>query len=770
MKTSLRHLVNTMFIAVITLLLTPTLQAQNPFFHYPEGEKVTGGGEYRNNESENISYYSTSNCLYVKDRVLFLGTSEYFLRKIFCAPEGKKIVKTIAYYTFLPNSIIPSFYYLVLLDDGSLYIIDAGSEEILSPYNNLPGIPNQTYKELLAGTPFDSHRSNQSPVIYVLSSAAVFASHDFMATWAVDTVGLGTNTVRDLETDTAYNIYAATSGGLFKKDSTGTNDWARVTTLGTPNLQHAFAAYNGHLYASSSNRIWKSTDNGSSWNLDTLGIGTQKAEVFRDDSLNNMYVIINTGFNSGSGNKIYRKLWGSNQWQRVDQPISNLLDDTRYPYIFKDLTSTDTTLIALTNYGIYYTKDYGASWNEFNKGLNANTFSGMVFNNQHRQFLSTGNGIFMRNESDSVWVKSFPQNGRLLGGQPLYRDNAGNLYTLGKELSTVPAYSPRITYKSTDEGQTWNPDSLGLSAIAANFSYSIWLVDPAGNQYLAVTGSGSPNAMRMYSKQPGQPWQADNNGFTGGNYDQPTALGSDNAGNIYLGKSGSANCWKRNSSGLWTDISSGLGTGNSPYSFSVNSSGTLVAGTSNGVYQFNGTNSWSEISQPAVNGVMGSSNAFAVHFDNSNYLFTCYANYDNSFNDWAVDVFSTNDLGNAWTNYGLDSITYKMFVSHNDTTYGLSYQSGIYYFLNGNLTTGISNQQPANTLTLFPNPAHNQVIVESGISKGQYTLRDVTGKLLLTASVNAPRFLADISSLSSGVYFITLTGNEQQYTGKIIKE
>lgn len=73
-------------------------------------------------------------------------------------------------------------------------------------------------------------------------------------------------------------------------------------------------------------------------------------------------------------------------------------------------------------------------------------------------------------------------------------------------------------------------------------------------------------------------------------------------------------------------------------------------------------------------------------------------------------------------------------------------------------------------INIFPNPATNIITVFTSTNKGFYQLVDITGKTLLRGTVNAEKFTLDISSLSSGVYFISVTDGERQVNGKIIKQ
>ena len=73
-------------------------------------------------------------------------------------------------------------------------------------------------------------------------------------------------------------------------------------------------------------------------------------------------------------------------------------------------------------------------------------------------------------------------------------------------------------------------------------------------------------------------------------------------------------------------------------------------------------------------------------------------------------------------------------------------------------------------MKLYPNPATDILTVETQTAKGTYQLVDITGKTLFLGTAPAPKFTLDISSLSSGVYFISVTDGERQAVGKVVKE
>jgi uncharacterized repeat protein (TIGR01451 family) len=83
---------------------------------------------------------------------------------------------------------------------------------------------------------------------------------------------------------------------------------------------------------------------------------------------------------------------------------------------------------------------------------------------------------------------------------------------------------------------------------------------------------------------------------------------------------------------------------------------------------------------------------------------------------------------------------------------------------------GVAENEQEPELKLYPNPSRNAVTIETAFATANYQLVDITGKTLLQGTVPSPKFTLDISSLSSGVYFISVSDDERQVNGKVVKE
>jgi hypothetical protein len=73
-------------------------------------------------------------------------------------------------------------------------------------------------------------------------------------------------------------------------------------------------------------------------------------------------------------------------------------------------------------------------------------------------------------------------------------------------------------------------------------------------------------------------------------------------------------------------------------------------------------------------------------------------------------------------------------------------------------------------IEIYPNPSNG--IVNIDMQEDNYTVKvfDQTGKCILAQNSFMPHLEINMSSFSTGVYFVKITGNLKEYFGKIIKE
>jgi hypothetical protein len=91
---------------------------------------------------------------------------------------------------------------------------------------------------------------------------------------------------------------------------------------------------------------------------------------------------------------------------------------------------------------------------------------------------------------------------------------------------------------------------------------------------------------------------------------------------------------------------------------------------------------------------------------------------------------------------------------------------------NGGVTFIKEHQPSETTFTICPNPANNEITVETSSTPAvsQLSIINLNGQQLITRQITELRTQIDISSLPSGVYFVRLTNDNAVQVGKFVKQ
>jgi hypothetical protein len=185
---------------------------------------------------------------------------------------------------------------------------------------------------------------------------------------------------------------------------------------------------------------------------------------------------------------------------------------------------------------------------------------------------------------------------------------------------------------------------------------------------------------------------------------------------------------------------------------------------------------WNSTDLPANNDVR-----YTLQFDTSGGTFTNLhplTPADTFFNDTTYSI-KNYDLrekldsiyGNAWNTVKLDwrvraDIGGSWFYSA--TTYNVTFARG-YFTGFAEIKNSIVNH------TVFPNPSHENALLEYELTSNQHTeisITDITGKVVLHAAqenkAGIHRYLINISSLKSGTYFYSLSTAAGFVSGKFV--
>ncbi len=638
---------------------------------------------------------------------------------------------------------------LVLLDDGTVIKLEQRGykdTEIIGP--NISG--SVDFKKIIGDA------------LYTLTTKGVYVTRDGGSTWQLDTAGIGSTQIWDIAIDSAQYIYAAADNGLYIQNP-DSNIWHQVTSnvLGLyTSFIKVFIDQNNRIWlAGNSGGIYMSTDKGSTWAIDTTGIGSgfQSINNFGDDYFGNVYAT--TSNVSFTPNAIFKSSGGTAPWTRIDQGITAI---TVNQSLINSIGG-DSTLYAATSFGLYSSTDQGATWTESNTGIQAETFNGLAQASSGRLITSTALGIFTKEANDTSWAKRFPVNG-YEANLPLYQDGLKNLYSIEPLKNSFGNI-----VKSTDNGTTWAYDTLGISALTKP---QLFYVDENGTKYL--TGNilnGSIFQMAVYQKKLGGSWTSDTSGLLA-NIGLVNSIASDQHGYLYISvywnnsvSSQSQGVARRPiNGGAWTIDSTGLPSGFTFfYEMQADKNGMMYG--HNYYYLLRRTNSgW--VSVPVPNQIPGTYYT-AFTFDSSNTLFAALEQYSYSTGkSLGRGIFYTTDQGANWTYAGLDSLAVSKLYSYGNSTYAIT-DRGI-YIVNKNGTTAVKNQSHIpNQYDLFqnyPNPFNPATTINYSIPKTSLVtikVYDVLGREITTL-INEEKkpgnynLEFNASKLASGIYFYQL--------------
>jgi hypothetical protein len=72
------------------------------------------------------------------------------------------------------------------------------------------------------------------------------------------------------------------------------------------------------------------------------------------------------------------------------------------------------------------------------------------------------------------------------------------------------------------------------------------------------------------------------------------------------------------------------------------------------------------------------------------------------------------------------------------------------------IPTGVNNIATTQEYNVYPNPAHNEVYVESARASGAYKITDQLGRVVLQGSISGNRTSISVAELSTGLYFLSI--------------
>jgi photosystem II stability/assembly factor-like uncharacterized protein len=180
--------------------------------------------------------------------------------------------------------------------------------------------------------------------------------------------------------------------------------------------------------------IFKSSDNGTNWNLTNTGITS---------SYINTLVFSNGVLLAGTDYGIFRSTNNGYEWYPSNNGLTRLFVTT--------LTTNENNIFAGTSNGIYLSTDNGINWNPINIDMNEIQITGI---------LNIGDSLFAATQSDGVYISTDLGNSWFISNSGLTDPNLMGLTEVDENIFVVSRYVG--VFKSTDKGMSWSVSNNGL--------------------------------------------------------------------------------------------------------------------------------------------------------------------------------------------------------------------------------------------------------------------------------------------------------------------
>ena len=280
--------------------------------------------------------------------------------------------------------------------------------------------------------------------------------------------GLANTYVYSLAVNSGGDIFAGCANdsydGISRSMDYG-NNWTKINSdLMFLNVKSLAINSSGDIFAGMdwSGGVYRSTDNGDSWQ--TRGLGTSTVNCLVVNSLDHLFA-------GTARDGIYRSEVGGAAWTQINNGLSNLEVHSI------DFNSSGNLFAGTFGGGIYRSTNNGDNWTQINEGLTDVNVWSIAINPVGDIFLGTrDSGIFRSTDNGDTWIQV---------NEGLFDLNIRSLIINSSNQIFAGTQDDGI-FRSEDNGSSWNQMSNGLT----NTTILSLALDPEGYLYAGSDGSG----------------------------------------------------------------------------------------------------------------------------------------------------------------------------------------------------------------------------------------------------------------------------------------
>lgn len=284
--------------------------------------------------------------------------------------------------------------------------------------------------------------------------------------------------------DTLGNLYAGTDIGVFRSTDDG-ESW-NMRSEGLPRARvHEFHFIGATLFAATNQGVFISTNEGTSWSNRSTGLPNSAVSSFTS-----MGSIL---FAATLGGGVYR----SNDFGTTWHAVNNGLPNTDLHSI---VVSGSNLIVGSSGYGPYVSSDSGASWSSVDSNVSAVYVTCFAVVNDMVFMGSSNKSLFRSSDNGMNWtvVKTFlpSYSIRTLGvsGSTLF------LALFDNDMVYDSAYT--VLYRSTDFGERWKPANMkNVDINVITFKDSSLFLGTIDHGIYRSTDNASPWLRKSYGLQ-----------------------------------------------------------------------------------------------------------------------------------------------------------------------------------------------------------------------------------------------------------------------------